>query len=88
MYNGWNMFPDKKALVTGIILCGFGFASLIFGITATKIANPDNLSLEDPALATYLLYSFPLMLHILCVVWAILALAGTVLLFPAPYLKS
>lgn len=55
MYNGWKMFPDKKALVTGIILCGFGFASLIFGITATKIANPDNLSLEDPALATYLL---------------------------------
>ena len=49
------MFPDKKALITGIITSGYGFASLIFGITATTIANPENLSLEDPALATYLL---------------------------------
>jgi hypothetical protein len=29
------MFPDKKSLITGIILCGFGFASLVFGILAT-----------------------------------------------------
>ena len=82
------MFPDKKALITGIITSGYGFASLIFGITATTIANPENLSLEDPALATYLLHSFPLMLHTLCAVWGVLILAGTILLFPAPDLKS
>lgn len=39
----WEYFPDKKATLTGIILCGFGFGPSVFGFLALAIANPDNL---------------------------------------------
>ena len=31
IYNSWKHFPDHKGLVTGIVLCGFGFGSFVFG---------------------------------------------------------
>jgi len=81
------MFPDKKSLITGIILCGFGFASLIFGLISTKLANPDNLDLDDPKLAEQLLTQLPFMIHLLCGIWAVLSIIGMIMLFPAPDLK-
>lgn len=48
MYNCWKQFPQKKALVTGVILCGFGFGGMVFGLVATLVINPDNLSFDDP----------------------------------------
>lgn len=43
LYNAWHYFPESKGLVTGIILCGSGLGSFIFGLVSTSIVNPDNL---------------------------------------------
>jgi OFA family oxalate/formate antiporter-like MFS transporter len=39
-------FPDKKGLVTGIILGGFGLGSFIFTQVQTAILNPNNVSVD------------------------------------------
>lgn len=42
----WEYFPDRKGLVTGIIVGAYGFGSFIYIQVATKIVNPDNLQTE------------------------------------------
>jgi hypothetical protein len=38
--------PNRKGLVTGIIVGGFGCGAFIFGLLATSIVNPDHLSVN------------------------------------------
>jgi len=33
----WKYFPEKKGIITGIILCSFGFSSMIFSFIAEKL---------------------------------------------------
>ena len=44
--NCWQYFPDKKGMVSGIIVCGFGLSSFIFSFIAKAIVNPTNEPLE------------------------------------------
>ena len=37
----WEWFPERKGLISGIIICGFGFGAFIFGFVSTHIVNPD-----------------------------------------------
>ena len=37
---GWDYFPDRRGLVTGICLTGYGFGSFIFTQVSTAIVNP------------------------------------------------
>lgn len=39
---GWEWFPDRKGMVSGIILGGFGFGAFFFGLIAMEMINPDN----------------------------------------------
>jgi OFA family oxalate/formate antiporter-like MFS transporter len=39
----WNHYPQKKGLVTGIILGSFGLGSFIFDLLSTYICNPYNI---------------------------------------------
>lgn len=41
---GWEWLPQQKGLVTGMILCGFGFASFIYGFIAEALVNPHNVA--------------------------------------------
>jgi len=34
MILGWEFFPTKKGFVSGMIMCGFGFAAFIYGFVA------------------------------------------------------
>ena len=43
MHHGWLWYPDNPGLVSGIVIGGFGFGSLIFGNVARLIVNPENL---------------------------------------------
>jgi len=45
MILGWEYFPQKRGLVSGLIVLGFGFGSFIFGFISLAVANPDN---ENP----------------------------------------
>ena len=44
---GWEWLPERKGLVTGIILGAFGFSSFIFSPIAQAIVNPGNLKPEE-----------------------------------------
>ena len=45
---GWEWFPERKGLVSGVIIGGFGFGAFIFGFISTAIANPNNLKPSVP----------------------------------------
>ena len=36
----WEWYPDRKGLVTGLTLGGYGFGSFIFAQISTKLVNP------------------------------------------------
>lgn len=42
----WDLFPTKKGMVTGVIICGFGVGSFVFGIISTFLINPTNQQTE------------------------------------------
>ena len=44
IYCGWAYFPEKKGLVTGLVVAAFGLSGSVFGIISTWIANPNNLN--------------------------------------------
>jgi hypothetical protein len=71
----WEYFPEKKGLVTGIIVGSYGFASFIFGLISTKICNPNNI---DPTIDGNQIKFFtadvadrvPTMMRVLVAMWA------------------
>ena len=42
---GWEYFPNRRGMVSGLIVFGFGVGSFIFGFISLGIANPEN---EEP----------------------------------------
>lgn len=48
---GWEWMPERKGLVSGIVIGGFGFGSFFFGLLSMQIVNPGNASptLKNPA---------------------------------------
>ena len=38
---GWEYFPNRKGIVSGLIVAGFGFGSFIFSFISIYVANPD-----------------------------------------------
>lgn len=44
--NSWYFYPNKKGLISGIILFGYGVSSMIFSAIADYIINPNNESAE------------------------------------------
>ena len=47
VHHGWLWFPERPGLVSGLIICGFGFGALIFNNVSRMIVNPDNESADD-----------------------------------------
>ena len=35
--------PGRKGVVSGFVICGFGFGGFVFGILAKQFCNPDDL---------------------------------------------
>ena len=44
VYIGFLYFPQKKGMVSGIILTGYGFGTFIFSLIILGIVNPENYS--------------------------------------------
>lgn len=40
----WDYFPERKGMVSGTIICGFGLGSFIFSFLSTVLTNPNNSS--------------------------------------------
>jgi len=45
----WEWFPDRKGLISGLVIGAFGFGAFIFGFVTTAIANPDDIKPAAPA---------------------------------------
>lgn len=77
MVCGWEYFPEKKGLVTGIIIGSFGAGSFFFIQIAKYIVNPydeptsihinDILSYFDEDISLRV----PIMLRQLCLIWSV-----------------
>ncbi|MCP4763992.1 MAG: OFA family MFS transporter [archaeon] len=84
-------FPDKKALINGISVAGFGFASVIFIQVGKMFVNPENLSPSvvvgaakyyDSSLT--LLDNVPALFMLLGVVFLIMIIGGSLTLENPP----
>jgi len=41
---GWSHLQERIGMVSGLIICGFGFGGFTFGIIMNRLCNPDNIS--------------------------------------------
>jgi OFA family oxalate/formate antiporter-like MFS transporter len=89
---GWEWFPDRKGMVSGVTLGGYGFGSFIFSLVSTHLVNPDgvNPSIKDPNNPTLTFYDtdvtsrVPFMIQTLVYIWAGLAFMGVLLITRKP----
>ena len=47
MMVGWEWFPERRGLVTGLIVCCFGFSGIIWGKLSTYLVNPNSEKPEN-----------------------------------------
>lgn len=47
VHHGWLWWPERPGLVSGLIICGFGFGALTFNTVSLMMVNPDNLSADE-----------------------------------------
>ncbi len=45
--NAWKHFPNKKGLISGIVMMGFGFSSMLFNYISDEIINPEESKVLD-----------------------------------------
>ena len=43
---GWSHLQHRIGMVSGLIICGFGFGGFTFGIVTNRLCNPDNLTVQ------------------------------------------
>ena len=87
----WEWYPDKKGLVTGLTLGGYGFGSFIFAQISTKLVNPEgvNASVYDPKNdVTYfdkaIANRVPFMIRTLVYIWSVFVLIALLLISRKP----
>ena len=62
-----------------MVLCGFGFGGMVFGLFATLVVNPENLPDDDERV----FIKVPLMLRVMAILYLVVGIVGIILLFPA-----
>jgi OFA family oxalate/formate antiporter-like MFS transporter len=80
----WEWFPERKGMVSGLIIGGYGFGAFIFGFISTAIANPDNFkptvpedgSTTDKLMPQSVGEAVPRMYTICLIIWFFLGLAA------------
>ena len=90
VHHGWLWFPDKPGLISGIILGGFGFGSLIFDNVLTHLINPGNEKYDEDT-GQYpedVNERFKETWYVLIASWAVIAIVGIGMTFPGPEKKK
>ncbi|MFX1410826.1 MAG: OFA family MFS transporter [Promethearchaeota archaeon] len=80
--NKW--FPDKKGLINGIAVAGFGAGSFIFNFVIQILANPKNLETNDPTFVSEVTKNIPLMFVVLGLIYLALIIGGAMTLSNPP----
>jgi MFS transporter, OFA family, oxalate/formate antiporter len=88
---GWEYFPERKGLITGVVLSAFGFGSFVFGIISSMLCNPDSLDpkIEDAEQGiTYfgpeVANRVPFMFRSIVKIWAVQVLIALLLITRKP----
>jgi OFA family oxalate/formate antiporter-like MFS transporter len=88
MSNGFGWFPNRKGLVAGTILAGFGIGTFVFNMAQTAYVNPHNLSPlpTDNGYFTQkeILDNVPHLFTFLGTIYACMQFVGCCLLFQPP----
>ncbi|MFX1417476.1 MAG: OFA family MFS transporter [Promethearchaeota archaeon] len=77
-------FPDKKGLINGIAVAGFGAGSFIFNYVIKALANPTGLETDHPNFVSTVSPNIPLMFIILGIVYLVLIIGGAMTLSNPP----
>eukprot|EP01017_Pseudomicrothorax_dubius_P030080 TRINITY_DN3714_c0_g1_i13.p1 TRINITY_DN3714_c0_g1~~TRINITY_DN3714_c0_g1_i13.p1 ORF type:complete len:432 (-),score=83.01 TRINITY_DN3714_c0_g1_i13:163-1458(-) len=74
---GWNHFPNRRGMVSGIILAGFGVSPFLFNFVSKLLINPNDIQANvvhpDPDGVTF-------GLRVLALCWAICFILGAAIL--------
>ena len=86
--SAWSYFPERKGLISGIIIGAFGLGAAIFDQISTKLVNPHNEdahikvkhgSVTDHYYGYDVSYRVPAMLRYLALIWFIMMVVGCAL---------
>ncbi len=80
--NKW--FPDKKGLITGVAVAGFGAGSFIFNYLIKALANPGGLLPDAKNFASSMAKTTPTMYVVLGIVYLALIIGGSMTLKNPP----
>jgi len=69
-------FPDKKGLINGIAVAGFGAGAFFFNIIATAFVNPGDIAADDPTV----LARVPGLFILLGIIYFVMIVAGSLTL--------
>ena len=88
-------YPERKGLVSGIVVSGFGVGAFVFNQIQTKVANPLNLPVVNNGsvndgyfVQEEVLSRVPLLLHLMCLIYGGLLAVGSFLLLWTERRKS
>jgi MFS transporter, OFA family, oxalate/formate antiporter len=86
---GWEYFPEKKGMVTGVVIGAYGFGSFFFSLLSTHLVNPTgaNPTIADGKNVFYepeIANNVPYMIRTLVYIWIGLVLAATLLISRRP----
>ena len=77
-------FPDKKGLINGIAVAGFGAGSFVFNYVIKALANPLGLETTDPGFISAVSQNIPIMFIVLGIIYLILIIGGAMALSNPP----
>ncbi|MFW9948767.1 MAG: OFA family MFS transporter [Candidatus Thorarchaeota archaeon] len=77
-------FPDKKGLINGLAVAGFGAGSFIFNYVIKALANPTGIEVTNPLFLATISPNIPIMFTVIGIIYTILVLAGAMLLTNPP----
>lgn len=77
-------FPDKKGLINGIAVAGFGAGSFIFNYVIKALANPLGLETTDAGFISAISQNIPIMFIVLGIIYLILIIGGAMTLSNPP----
>ena len=89
---GWEWFPKRRGLATGVCLGGYGFGSFIFSQVSSHLVNPngEDPTITDPDNPDILFYGpnvadrVPFMIRDLVYMWIGLVLIGVLFVSRKP----
>jgi len=84
---GWEWFPKRRGLISGLIIGAFGFGAFIFGFISTALVNPGNKYEADKETKLFpkeVSDNVPFMFQVCLSIWTVLAIIGVALISRDP----